>query len=109
MYVCMLGACVLNQINFHHHIIFIHHGLTTPTTKTPHSPPPPPPLPTKTHKNNEMMDQARDYWAETKDAKGALALMPRFMTIETAALRALDAQGPQVSERVGGVRFRPAR
>ena len=42
--------------------------------------------------------QAREYWAETKDARGALALMPRHMTIEVAALRVLDKQGPQVRE-----------
>lgn len=55
----------------------------------------------KTLKQLHNKIKARDYWAETKDAKGALALMPRHMSIEQAVLRVLDKQGPQV----GSVRF----
>ena len=41
--------------------------------------------------------QARDYWADTKDAKGTLALLPRAgMSIEFAVLKTLDKLGPQV-------------
>lgn len=85
--VCVEGGRVIRVCAF-----------TYPPPVSPSSLPPytPPSQTNDTHTSQQNKKKAREYYAETRDAKGALGLMPRYMTIEVAALRALDKHGSQV-------------